>query len=94
MLKPLLKGPAFLPAYRGKAMFKFLWMRRKAVTPVARDWRYDPMGHPALREMSLRELADLPMVAEVPTRMARVEVTEDCQRRVSRVQSARCAISR
>jgi hypothetical protein len=52
------------------------------------------MGHPALREMSLRELADLPMVAEVPTPMVRVEVTEDCQRRVSRVQSGGCAISR
>jgi hypothetical protein len=75
-------------------MLNFLWIRRKAVTPVARDWRDDPMGHPALREMSLRELADLPMVAEVPTPMVRVEVTEDCQRRVSRVQSGGCSISR
>ncbi len=75
-------------------MFKFLWRRREPVTPAARDWRYDPMGHPALRQMSLRELADLPMVAEVPTRMARLEVTDNCQRRVSRVQSGGCAISR
>jgi hypothetical protein len=47
-----------------------------------------------LREMSLRELGDLPMVAEVPMRLARVEATENCQRRVSRVQSGGCAVSR
>ena len=74
-------------------MFKFLWRRREPVTPVVRDWRHDPMGHPALREMDLRELADLPMVAEVPMRMARVEAM-DCQRRVSRVQSGGRAVSR
>ncbi|MDQ0420078.1 hypothetical protein J2045_001097 [Peteryoungia aggregata LMG 23059] len=75
-------------------MFKFLWRRREPVTPLVRDWRHDPMGHPALREMNLRELADLPMVAEVPMRVARVEATEGCQRRVSRVQSGGCAVSR
>jgi len=74
-------------------MFKFLWRRRKPVAPTSRDWRHDPMGHPALQEMSLRELADMPMVAEVPMRVARVEATEDCQRRVSRVQSGGCAVS-
>jgi hypothetical protein len=74
-------------------MFKFLWRQREP-TPVNRDWRHDPMGHPALREMSLRELGDLPMVAEVPMRLARVEATENCQRRVSRVQSGGCAVSR
>lgn len=75
-------------------MFKFLWRRREPVTPTALDWRHDPMGHPVLREMSLRELADLPMVAEMPIRVARAEATEDCQRRVSRVQSGVCAVSR
>ncbi|THV17249.1 hypothetical protein E9677_04495 [Rhizobium rhizophilum] len=75
-------------------MFKFLWRRREPVTPVVRDWRHDPMGHPALREMSLRELADLPMVAEMPIRVARAEATENCQRRASRVQSGGCAVSR
>ncbi len=75
-------------------MFKFLWRRREPMAPLVPDWRHDPMGHPALREMSLRELADLPMVAEMPMRVARVEATEDCQRRVSRVQSGGCAVSR
>jgi hypothetical protein len=74
-------------------MFKFLWRLCEAVTPVARDWRHDPMGHPALREMNLQELADLPMVAEVPMRVTQVVVTEDCQRRVSRVQSGACTAS-
>lgn len=73
-------------------MFKFLWRLREPVTPVVRDWRHDPMGHPALREMNLRELADLPMVAEAPMRVKRVEVTEDCRRAVSRVQAAECTV--
>jgi hypothetical protein len=50
--------------------------------------------HPALREMSLRELADLPMVAEVPMRITRVELTEGCRQDVSRMQSAGCTVSR
>ena len=75
-------------------MLKFLWRRREPVTPTARDWRDDPMGHPALRVMSLRELADLPMVAEVPMRMTRVEVSEDRQRGVSWLRSSACTVSR
>ena len=75
-------------------MFKFLWRRREPVTPVVRDWRHDPMGHPALREMDLRELADLPMVAEVPMRMARVEVNDGCRSGVGRDIPAGCVASR
>lgn len=75
-------------------MFKFLWRRYEAAPCKAADWRHNPMGHPALIGMGLRELADLPMVAEVPMRAARAEATENCQRRVSRVQSGGCAVSR
>jgi hypothetical protein len=75
-------------------MLKFFWRRYGHVTPAPCDWRHDPLGHPALREMSLRELADLPMVAEMPMRMTRVELTEDCRRDVNRVQSAGCTVSR
>jgi hypothetical protein len=75
-------------------MFKFFWRRCGPVTPAACDWGHDPLGHPALREMSLRELADLPMVAEVPMRITRVELTEDCRQDVSRMQSAGCTVSR
>lgn len=76
-------------------MFKLSWIRpRSRQVCHEQDWWHDPLGHPAVREMSLRELADLPLVAEVPMRRTRVEVTEDRQRRVSRLQSAGCAVSR
>jgi hypothetical protein len=78
----------------GKAMLKIFWNRTAAKVKAQADWRHDPLGHPALRQMSLRELADLPMVAEMPMRMTRAEVTDDCRRGVSRVQSARCTVSR
>ena len=76
-------------------MFKISWMRPRSRQGChEQDWRHDPLGHPALREMSLRELADLPMVAEVPMRMTRVEVKEDCRRGVGRLPSSACAVSR
>ena len=74
-------------------MFKFLWRRYVATPCEAADWRHDPLGHPALTGMSLRELADLPMVPEAPMRVTRVEVTEHCRRRVSRIQTAACTAS-
>jgi hypothetical protein len=51
---------------KGKVMFKIFW---KIPVPPRnhgeRDWRLDPSGHPDLLAMKPRELADLPMVAEV-----------------------------
>lgn len=49
-------------------MFKFFW---KFVFSgngrSAPAWQQDPLSHPDIHAMSLRELADLPLPAEVPT---------------------------
>ncbi|MBU2328872.1 MAG: hypothetical protein KJ755_16225 [Alphaproteobacteria bacterium] len=76
-------------------MFKFFWRLREPEAEAARDWRHDPTGHPAVRAMNLKELADLPMVAEVPMRVAKAEVAAcDCRLGVGQVRSAGCAVSR
>lgn len=75
-------------------MFKLFWSRTTAGRQTDRDWRHDPLGHPALQDMSLRELADLPMVAEVPMRVCRVEMANDCRRGVGQEHPAGSAASR
>lgn len=47
-------------------MFKFFWnitrrQRADAIRQSAEIWRLDPLSHPALLDMTERELADLPM---------------------------------
>lgn len=47
-------------------MFKFFWnisrhQRTNAIRQSADAWRLDPLSHPALSDMTERELADLPM---------------------------------
>eukprot|EP01032_Pedospumella_encystans_P002014 gene2014-2360_t len=78
-------------------MFKFIWKQRKALACGASDWRHDPLGHPALTRMSPRELADLPMVAEVPMQVAEVEaqaqVAHGRRHGFGKELSARCAVS-
>ncbi|MFC3318410.1 hypothetical protein ACFOHY_16475 [Rhizobium rosettiformans] len=76
-------------------MFKFLWKPTTHSTPAPHDWRHDPMGHPTVRDMSLRELADLPMVAEVP-KPARTVERQACGGRqsVGRMHAAACALPR
>lgn len=34
---------------------------RETSAGAAPDWRHDPLQHPAIQSMSLRELADLPL---------------------------------
>lgn len=75
-------------------MFKFLWRRYEATPCEGADWRHDPLGHPALTGMSLRELADLPMVAEVPMRMAKAEEAHGCRDGFAHEFLARCGVSR
>jgi hypothetical protein len=75
-------------------MFKLFWNRVTAKVKAQPDWRHDPLGHPALRAMSLRELADLPVVAEVPMRVGKVEVTARPCQGASQELSYRCAVSR
>ena len=41
-------------------VFETLAGAPKDACPGADDWRRDPLSHPDLRRMSLRELADLP----------------------------------
>lgn len=65
-------------------MFKFFWSRRQGhQTGTTRDWRHDPSGHPALLQMSTRELADMPMVPELPMRIneARAKAVPGCAER-------------
>lgn len=46
-------------------MFKFFWTKQPhSQTDTKADWQHDPSGHPALLQMSARELADMPMVPE------------------------------
>ncbi|KQW31929.1 hypothetical protein ASE36_06910 [Rhizobium sp. Root274] len=76
-------------------MFKLFW--KTAVRPrdqVAKDWRYDPLGHPELLGMSPRELADLPMVTEVALRVGKVEVADGCRGGVGGDIPAGCVVSR
>lgn len=55
-------------------MFKLFWRRTHGAQDYKeRDWRHDPLGHPVLLPMSARELADLPMVPEVPMRVAKAK---------------------
>jgi hypothetical protein len=75
-------------------MFKFLWRRYEATPCKAADWRHDPLGHPALTGMSLRELADLPMVAEVPMRVGKPQLAQGRRRHFADELSARCGVSR
>ena len=77
-------------------MLKFSWRKLQGAQGFKeRDWRHDPLGHPALLAMSAQELADLPMVPEVLMRATKVEaVAVDCGHGVGRVQSDGCAISR
>lgn len=46
-------------------MFKFFWSkagnRGDSISQSDDVWRRDPLSHPALRVMTERELADLPM---------------------------------
>ncbi len=75
-------------------MFKFLWRGYEAAPCKAVDWRHDPLGHPALTGMSLRELADLPMVAEVPMRADQAELAHGCRDGFANEFSARCGVPR
>lgn len=76
-------------------MLKLFWRRiRGAGSSNVQDWRHDPLGHPALREMSLRELADLHVVAEVPMRVGKVEADARSGQGVSQELSCQCAASR
>lgn len=44
----------------------FLTLKPRRAAEEAYDrWRSDPLGHPDLAEMSLRELADLPLPASI-----------------------------
>ena len=76
-------------------MFKNFWktvfQQRHCAEP---DWRLDPLGHPDLLAMNQRQLADLPMVAEVPMRVAKVEGTAGCRRGADGGLVAGCAVSR
>jgi hypothetical protein len=74
-------------------MFKLSWRKpRRAQCCNEQDWRHDPLGHPDLREMSTRELADMPMVPEVPVRTTKVEVVAfDCRHGVGGDNPAGCA---
>ena len=74
-----------------KKFWKTLFQRCNRAAP---DWRLDPLGHPALLAMNQRQLADLPMVAEVPMRVAKVEVDACSGRGVNPEFSWRCAVSR
>lgn len=46
-------------------MFKFFWSKARhrgdGISQSDDLWRRDPLSHPALRAMTERELADLPM---------------------------------
>lgn len=76
-------------------MFKNFWKTLfQRCNRAAPDWRLDPLGHPALLAMNQRQLADLPMVAEVPMRVAKVEVTDGCRRGADGGLVAGCAVSR
>ncbi|MBU0834992.1 MAG: hypothetical protein KKH33_21720 [Alphaproteobacteria bacterium] len=75
-------------------MLKIFWKQATATAKARADWRHDPLGHPALQEMSLLELADLPMVAEVQMRQGRAEVVEDCRLSASHGHRAGCSVSR
>jgi hypothetical protein len=72
-------------------MFKLFWNRVTAKVKAQPDWRHDPLGHPAIREMNLRELADLPVVAEVPMRVNTAEVAAGCRKGLSQELSSPCA---
>ena len=76
-------------------MFKFFWRLREPEAETTGDWRHDPTGHPALRAMNLKELGDLPMVAEVPRSVTKVEMAaRDCRQGAGQVRLAGCAVSR
>ncbi len=76
-------------------MFKLFWRSiRGAGSSNVQDWRHDPLGHPALWEMSLRELADLHVVAEMPMRVGKVEADARSGQGVSQELSRRCVVSR
>lgn len=75
-------------------MFKLFWTRTTRAEAATDDWRHDPMGHPALQRMGLRDLADLPMVAEIPTRALKVEVAAARHQAERRQHPAGCAASR
>ncbi|PYB77769.1 hypothetical protein [Rhizobium wuzhouense] len=74
-----------------KIFWKTLFQQNRYAEP---DWRLDPSGHPELLTMSLRELADLPMVAEVPVRVRTVEVADGCRRGADGGIAEGCAVSR
>ena len=74
-----------------KNFWKTLFQQRNRAEP---DWRLDPLGHPALLAMNQRQLADLPMVAEVPIGVTKVEVDDCSGRGVNPEFSCRCAVSR
>ncbi|RKE86451.1 hypothetical protein [Rhizobium sp. AG855] len=76
-------------------MFKIFWKTLFQQNSYAEpDWRLDPSGHPELLTMSLRELADLPMVAEVAVRVGKVEVVDGCRSGVGGDIPAGCIVSR
>ncbi|WP_149757734.1 hypothetical protein [Roseivivax sediminis] len=56
-------APAWHPARMNtflRYVFETLAGTPKDMCPGPDDWRRDPLSHPDLRGMSLRELADLP----------------------------------
>lgn len=75
-------------------MFKLFWKDVIKDRQVSKDWRHDPMGHPALHDMGLLELADLPMVAEIPLRAPQTEIGAACGQRIAPTQPVACCLSR
>jgi hypothetical protein len=75
-------------------MFKLSWRKIGGAQGCnEQDWRHDPMGHPALLAMSARELADMPMVPEMPVRTTKVEVVAfNCRHGVGVDNPAGCAV--
>ena len=72
-----------------KIFWKTLFQQNIYAEP---DWRLDPSGHPELLAMSLRELADLPMVAEVAVRAGKVD--DRCRSDLGGDIPAGCVVSR
>jgi hypothetical protein len=74
-----------------KIFWKTLFQQNNCAEP---DWRFDPSGHPELLGMSPRELADLPMVAEVAVRVGQIEVNDGCRGGLGGDIPAGCVASR
>ncbi|MDH4439433.1 MAG: hypothetical protein QE284_03515 [Rhizobium sp.] len=77
-------------------MFKLSWKKMRGAEGCQKqDWQNDPSGHPALLVMSTRELADLPMVPEVPMWATKGDVAAlDSRHGIGREITGGCVVSR